>query len=413
MELKTEKTCNWLTWCIITATLVVFHLVTLISDERFLYLGLSTAIIFTYILSKNRTISFHFSGYHLYIISFVAFCYLSSFWAYNRQYTIGRGNTFLLVAMVMFSISFCFSGADNIDQMLKAVMWSGFIIALYTIYLYGLSDVVFYIQTESRLGMDNRFLNPNEIGICTSYSMFISIYYLLFRKNKWYLLLDIPAFLVILATEGKKSFLILLFGAFLLFLFKNADNSGFVKNVFKILTYALVAVVGIYFLSRLSIFNGITERFSQMMQSLTGDTQASVSTTSRLNLIEFGFTIFKEHPLLGIGIDNSEVLIYDWFHRSNYYLHCNYIEMLADGGIVGFLVYYSIYIFLLTKMIKLRKFSDPEFDICLSMLIINLIMDIAVVSFLDRATYFYLLIFYTKLKSIQKQQFIPEHPKQL
>lgn len=37
------------------------------------------------------------------------------------------------------------------------------------------------------------------------------------------------------------------------------------------------------------------------------------------------------------------------------YLHCNYIELLCGGGLIGFLLYYIMYIYIGVSLWKLRN----------------------------------------------------------
>lgn len=412
MFVPEEKQCGFVTMCFIISALVVFRLIVLISDERFIFLGLAIAIVFSHAAYHHFRIKFKFSSFHFYILLFSLFCYLSSLWALDARYTIGRGNTMLLTSIVLFAISICFVGTNTIDQMLKAIMWAGIIVTFYSIYYFGFDYIFLSIQGANRLGINEDFINPNEIGMCAAYAMVITFYYALFKKKKIYLLFDIPAFVVVLATEGKKAFLILALGIFLLIAFKNNGNKYFWKKIIRNLGLLIAAILVITTFSRLPVFSAVTERFNLMFDAFLGQGEAGNSTVTRLALIDIGIDLFKEHPIGGIGINNAHFIAGDIFNHTDYYLHNNYIEMLADGGIIGFCIYYSLFIYLIIKFWRIRDFKDGEFVVCFSLLIINLVMDIAVVSFLDRETYFYLLMYYTKYRIMKKEHDGAEaHPR--
>ena len=169
-----EKQCGFVTMCFIVAALVVFRLIVLISDERFIFLGLSIAIFLSYASYHHLRIKLRINGFHFYLFIFTLFCYISALWALDSRYTIGRGNTMLLTSMVLLAISICFIGAQSIDQMLKAVMWSGFIVTFYSIYYFGFNYILLSIQGAYRLGIGEDFINPNEIGMCAAYAMIIT-----------------------------------------------------------------------------------------------------------------------------------------------------------------------------------------------------------------------------------------------
>ena len=68
--------------------------------------------------------------------------------------------------------------------------------------------------------------------------------------------------------------------------------------------------------------------------------------------------------------------------------------MLADGGVIGFIVYYWIHIFLISKLIKYNDLGNPEFSVCLVLLCLFLLMDMFMVSYLNKTTYFRMMIIY-------------------
>ena len=125
-------------------------------------------------------------------------------------------------------------------------------------------------------------------------------------------------------------------------------------------------------------------------------------------MVQIGMNLFKQHPFLGVGMDNAKIYTEPAFGVANYYLHNNYVELLADGGMVGLAVYYSIYAVILVKLWKNRDFTTGEFNIVFLILILRLILDYGMVSYESKNTYFYLLIFYLEYKkraSIAKQKF--------
>ena len=126
---------------------------------------------------------------------------------------------------------------------------------------------------------------------------------------------------------------------------------------------------------------------------LSGDTDVDNSLLSRSNFIEIGLSIFKEHPLLGVGIDNARL-----FNYRNVYMHNNFVEMLADGGIIGFCIYYSMYVYLFVKYIKSRRTADEYYAICLIILIFMTAMHYAYVSYKTAGEYYMLLICYMQLE---------------
>ena len=100
--------------------------------------------------------------------------------------------------------------------------------------------------------------------------------------------------------------------------------------------------------------------------------------------------------------DIDTLIILSLIHILNFdaYLHNNYIELLAGGGIIGAAVYYSMYVYLLTKTWKLRLYKNDEYGICLIVMLLLLIVDWGSVSCYSKSTYFYFMLFNLQVKNL-------------
>ena len=136
---------------------------------------------------------------------------------------------------------------------------------------------------------------------------------------------------------------------------------------------------------------------------LGNGTRGQNSAWIRFAYTELGLKLFKENPILGIGIGNAN-LYTQMYYGNNHYLHNNYVELLACGGIVGFTIYYSIWIYLLITFIRYRKFREKEYDICLILFLINLILDYGAVSYYDKSRYVFLLLYWMKRNELILQK---------
>lgn len=212
----------------------------------------------------------------------------------------------------------------------------------------------------------------------------------------------LPSILMIFVSGSRKAFIIVFIGIFLFLLLKSINSKNCFNRLIKIWGVIVSIIVVIYVSSKLPIFQSIIRRFLTMIKTLSYATIDSASTYTRIKLINLGIKIFKEHPILGIGIDNATELVAGLFYKDYYYLHNNYIELLADGGIIGFGIYYFIYVILFIKLWKNRDFTSGEFNIVCVLFILRLIIDFGMVSYEGKLTYFFLLIFYLKANEFEK-----------
>lgn len=391
-------------WFLILITFVMSIFVPVIGLEVLTFSVLGVLMFLLYILKKQYIISIKWSMYHTYMSLFLIFIYFSSFWALHREYTIGRGNTMLITTLIMIIISLCFSEEKSVDALLKIAMWGGYIISIIGIFYYGPQNVLGFIREGSRLTIMDTFLNINDLGMCATYAVIINIYFLLNGEKKLYSLLSIPALLITVASGSRKAIAVLVLGVASIYILKNNKVRNVKLRLLKICFSIVLLAIVLFAASRLSVFAGIVDRIHLTVNGILTGQNSDYSTLTRLNLIVIGQQIFREHPILGIGINNAQFIVEGIYHRQNYYLHNNYIELLADGGIIGFCIYYWIFFYLVIAFIKERHFSDLEFDICFILLVIHLIMDIGSVSFLNRTTYFYLLLFCIELRLIRQKK---------
>jgi O-antigen ligase len=76
---------------------------------------------------------------------------------------------------------------------------------------------------------------------------------------------------------------------------------------------------------------------------------------SRLQMYKDGMTMLKSSPIWGIGLNNYKLL-----SMSRTYSHSDYVEVLANTGIVGFILYFSIYAILWRRLNHIQRMTTNE-----------------------------------------------------
>lgn len=100
-------------------------------------------------------------------------------------------------------------------------------------------------------------------------------------------------------------------------------------------------------------------------------------------------------------MDNARLLLQTHMGIDTY-LHNNYVEMLVDGGLIGFIIYYSIYIKLIINLIKNKAKGDRFIAISLVMVALMLISEYGSVSYYEKNTYFYFMILYLEIEIVRR-----------
>lgn len=200
------------------------------------------------------------------------------------------------------------------------------------------------------LGYDNEL--GNAYAIISSFSLFYLI--LLNRcgklKTLWFVLLSIVVIFVLAMSGTRKAFGM---GGILLFFW--ALSYLKLKNIwswFMIVGFVFVGIWGYDYLME-NTFMG------QRMDVLEKQQEAYVGLKipeylfflgDRAPLYYFGFLLFLENPLFGVGLSQA--------HVGDIYIHSEYIAQLADNGIIGFILFFSLYSWVGIRLLKRIKYDS-------------------------------------------------------
>ena len=149
------------------------------------------------------------------------------------------------------------------------------------------------------------------------------------------------------------------------------------------------------------MFAEVSDRMSNMMEAFTG-TGGDSSTIIRLALVDIGWDLFYQSPITGVGINNPSVYTFFVYGKDNYYLHNNYIELLAGTGVIGLIAYYSMYLYVAYNLIRYRNIHSNEYIMVLILFLSQIVMDMGMVSYESKSTYFYMMLFYLEVQILRK-----------
>lgn len=134
----------------------------------------------------------------------------------------------------------------------------------------------------------------------------------------------------------------------------NAAKKG---KVFLLLLLALAG--SLYLLETVPGLSGIRNSLEGMLDgfSRNEEVKGDASTRQQMYLMEQGIRVWMEHPFAGVGWQN-----YRFYNGAGLYAHNNYVELLASLGIVGFLLYYAMFLrvgyLLFARFLRRRVYSE-------------------------------------------------------
>lgn len=356
-------------------------------------------LIICYLIREQGVIKFRLTWMHGYMLLFIGACYLSTINAIEPSVAFSRSFDIVKIFFMLIILYMCYQDKKSVDTLLKIGMWTGYIVCFYTVYFYGLDYFITVLSSSARIANDA--LNANTVGLLGANAIVMTLYYMLYDRPRWWNIIALPTLGILAATGSRKALVFVVVGTVLLFVFKSLRSANVVNSIAKIIGSLLaLTLVGIAVL-QLPMFSEVLDRMSSMVDAFSG-TGGDSSTIIRMALVDIGWDLFYQSPITGVGVNNPSVFTYFVYGKENYYLHNNYIELLAGTGVIGLLAYYSMYIYIAYNLIRYRNFHSNEYVMVLILFLSQIVMDMGMVSYESKSTYFYMMMFYLEVQLLQK-----------
>lgn len=400
MKISLKKICNGAIWML---TVILFASFFIFDTEvwgRYVYLECSGLIFLFHTIGNGGKFVLRLEEYHGFMAVFCVFAAISSLWAYSSTDAISKTVTLVLILITSSLVYIHYSSEDNISSLINALKWSGYMVSIYCLLFYGVANIM---SAASDVRLNNEFSNVNSIGMFIAISCVVAFFELLYKKlNPLELVFLIPSIVIISATQSRKAFVILVLGCLGIIILKNIYNKSILKAIFRVIISFFAFSVALYYVLQIPVFSGVMERMEGFLNSLVGNGPIDNSTRVRNEMVKIGWQYFLQNPIGGIGIGNPHILAAQ--HLSfDAYLHNNYIEILCGGGIIGFVLYYSRYVYILLNIIKYRAIKDPYFVFGIVLTALLLVMDWGSVSYYSKITYYYMMILFININRLRKE----------
>lgn len=308
--------------------------------------------------------------YSVICILFYLYSALTIFWAISTENVIIALSTqlyILIVDLILYNIM------DNNPSFIYKIIDALIIgsIAL-GIYIYSRFGITVFMNARTVEGAGN----ANTIAFISSFAIMFAFAMTKMRnlpkkKNNLYFLSMIINAMFALLSASKKIFIFLgvFFAVYLLF---TNNPLKLFRNI--IIIIVALAIVRYLIMNNEFLYNLIGHRITIMFSTLNG-AKADGSTGFRISLLNWGLEWFKQRPLFGYGLDCFKYKLgstYQTWAGYNAYAHNNYIELLVDFGLVGTLIYYSLYIDILKK--SFSKIRESKKNVVILALILSLMV---------------------------------------
>jgi len=294
---------------------------------------------------NNREIIFN-NSFTRFFAFFVVWVFISGF-TQPSPFTRENLTVFTSFAILGFII---LSLVTNMKRF-KLVLWAGFI----SIFVISINSVFYYLSYKSVVvRIAGSSYGPNYFAIALLPFLGVGFYNIFVERNK---ILKIFSVLIVLAIScalvvtSSRGGLVGLAGMLLVAAFQ-------AKKKFKAGLFVLLCVV----IMMNVMPESVKERFSKtkIEENYIGDDTID-STTRRFRLAEAGWKMFLANPLFGVGVGNYywECREYaDNIHAGR--AHNMYIEIMAELGIIGAVLFFAIIYSLFKTLKKIVKMNILE-----------------------------------------------------
>lgn len=199
------------------------------------------------------------------------------------------------------------------------------------------------------------FVSPNIYSFYASTVAIILYSNLKIVKNiKFYQIGFVSILVSILLTFSRSSIL----GLGVVFIYMILNSKDKKKIIKYLLGIFLASFVAIFFISKFSSVN-LIDKFEHLIKSTI--TLEDTSAVSHLDSFKKSVGLIKENPMgLGLGNNGPKGLV---FSKNSNLTESAYFLMIFDLGIIGFVVYYSMWITLFYKSYKICKEKKQDYGV--------------------------------------------------
>ena len=402
MRISVDRVYDKIIWFLTVFLFACFLIFDTYTWGKYAFLAASIMIFAITVLKGRLKIKIKIGAYQWFFLVFIVYSLLTSVWAMNASDTLTMSRTLFRILVCSSLLYFYYVEQDDVGALLRAIMWAGYIVAIYSIIFYGL-DTVLAATAGANTRLQNDYSNINSIGMACALTCVIQFHEFIFDKFRlWKAFFLLPTILMMAATQSRKAMILAILGILAVVVLKNADNKNFIKGFFKVVTGLAVVTVCLVAISKIEIFSGINERLTSMFNMFTGEGDVDHSAELRNEMIALGIEWWKQYPVGGIGIANPHILGAEYLNFDAY-LHNNFVELLCGGGVIAFLIYYSMYVYLFINLWKYRRADKKFFSICFIWLILMFAMDYGMVSYYSKTQWFYLMAQFIGVECLKKK----------
>lgn len=362
-----------LMFCIIIISFLDYDALILGVSVLFFFVNL---FIFT-IKKPNKKIPTLLIFFIIFKMFFIMWSFVTSLWAYNPHdviyYTISLVSRLIIVLNVMFFI--ILRGVNKFDKML--------VLSTFLLCIRILIFVPFSAYGNERIGTllcsgGGTYGNTSLTYIFGTISCILLFSNDNIVKNKYIKILLFLLFTFYSLVSGsKKEFFFLIIFALSYILWKSKTTSRKIRNL--LLLPIILLLVYFILISNDFLYNAMGNRLENFVNFIFGKANDDLSSISRVSFLKDAYLTFIKNPIFGVGLDNFKYFnTYSFVWAEN-----NFFELLADVGIIGFVLYYLPWLLVICNFLKTKGKNKTKFYKQITLFLLILLIDLTMVTYRD------------------------------
>ncbi|MBP3446561.1 MAG: O-antigen ligase family protein [Clostridia bacterium] len=385
-----ENTARWiyeLTFVINTITLFAFNDVKFIGTLTGILMLAAAMLLWLGRKNSRVVIPYNTAWY----VAFTVFSAISCLWSMFIDTHIA--SYFLRMVVIIASItsvSIYVDTAEDLERLIKL-----FILSMTIIVFMEFAVTPSDEWTSGVMGSHFSGANQNSVAFLVFCAELMAFYEFYSRGRKRYVFLII-LFVVFVVFSGSRKALFAAVAGPLMFVFFSVYKRNYLLHI--ILIAALAAFIVFIVMNDVNAYNSIGKRFESMLKFWFEDRSHKVDNSlyMRSYYIQLAQEMFGESPIIGKGMGNFARIIDEVYELQGVYSHNNFWQILSELGIVGFFIYYSMYAFIIIKLIRNALIHKSRISLLfLTFMILLVVLETGFVTYNSKMPHIVIAIAYT------------------
>lgn len=363
----------------ISDVIILLYFCTIIGDALNLTLLniITLSALIMYLLRGDRGIeSVVKSSYLMWLVTFTLFVWIGSAWATSMISAFNMGKTLTKLTIMMV---FIYVNTDSFEKLCLRIKQF-----LFASVLMMFKVLLSYFSGKSRLDAFSSGvgLHFNSVAQILAFTIILTFWFVLSQETArhskgkvFYYIYIIAAYLMIVWSGSRKSIIMPIIGMLIIIVF---GEFGIKKQISHLIVAVLLGLAA----GHVVLSNDLlSARFINLFNTIFKGATTDVSEVERKYYRETAAMLFLKKPIVGWGADGFMNYLKQIRYSHIAYCHNNWLEILSAYGIVGGILYYWYYIYVVMKLMRLKVKFHRMGVVLLSIVIVLFFFEYGIVTY--------------------------------